>query len=241
MEKVQFGRKSIEYSVKRGRRKRSIAINITPDAEVIVRVPHFLSEEKIEKVVTKKAPWILSKQDYFRKLSELYPEKEFESGEQILFLGRRYRLKLKRDNNNIDYPVVSGRKILLSIDKSMRLEDRKQRIKNILTKWYFYETGNIIKQRVRRYAKFLGVRPRKISVKEQKKRWGSCSNRGTLRFNWRISMAPMSIIDYVAVHELCHLKAKNHSTDFWKFVSLALPDYQQRRQWLKNNSQMLKL
>jgi len=77
--------------------------------------------------------------------------------------------------------------------------------------------------------------PKEIIIKDQKKRWASCSKDGTLRFNWRISMAPISIVDYIVVHELCHLKVKSHSSDFWKLVSITLPDYQKRRDWLKNN------
>ncbi|MEE8381899.1 MAG: M48 family metallopeptidase [Thermodesulfobacteriota bacterium] len=102
-------------------------------------------------------------------------------------------------------------------------------------------TWQTIEQRVKRYGKRLGVLPRDIKIKDQKKRWGSCSNNGILRFNWRISMAPVSIIDYIVVHELCHLKIKSHSPDFWKLVSLALPDYQERREWLKTNTPLLKL
>jgi predicted metal-dependent hydrolase len=241
MERINFGRKNILYSIRRGNRKKTVAINITPTAQVIVLAPHFLGKDKIERFVVKKAPWILEKQAYFARLSELYPEKEFVSGEQILFLGRNYRLKLIKSETYSDTPTLVGRRMFISIDKYLNLENKRRLIRDMLSKWYFSKTKNIIKQRISRYVKIMGVKQPKFKIKEQKKRWGSCSNRAILRFNWRISMAPISVIDYIVVHELCHLKVKNHSSDFWKLVSLALPDYQRRRDWLKNNSAIFKI
>lgn len=123
----------------------------------------------------------------------------------------------------------------------MSSEEGKEVIKDVLIKWYFSKSARIVKQRVNRYSELLAVIPREIKIKDQKKRWGSCSSNGILRFNWRIAMAPISIIDYIVVHELCHLKVKNHSSDFWRLVSLALPDYQRRRDWLKNNTAAFRL
>lgn len=241
MKRIDFGSKSIEYSIKRGNRKKSVAINITPTAQVIVLAPHFLDKDKIERIVVKRAPWIIEKQAYFTRLSELYPEKEFVSGEQVLFLGRNYRLKLIKSETCSDSPTLVGRRMYISINNYPNPENRRKLIKDMLSKWYFSKTENIIKQRISRYVKIMGVKQPEFKIKEQKKRWGSCSSKGMLRFNWRISMAPISIIDYIVVHELCHLKVKNHSADFWKLVSLALPDYQRRREWLKNNFAIFKI
>lgn len=241
MKRLKFGRKIVEYSIKRGGRKKSVAINITPTAQVIVLAPKSLNGEKIEKIVAKRAPWILEKQDYFKKLQWLYPEKEFVSGEQILFLGRRYRLKIIKNGMRLESPYITGRKILISIDDHLSPQDYKKTIRDTLIKWYFSKTEDIVKQRISRYAKLFSIKEPKVKIKEQKKRWGSCSNKGIVRFNWRISMAPISIVDYIVVHELSHLRVKNHSPNFWKLVSLVLPDYQKRRDWLKNNSPIFKI
>ena len=242
MAHINYGTKRIEYSVKRGKRKKTVAINVMPTAQTIVLAPHSLNKEKIKEIVKKKAKWILEKQTYFKQLTTLFPEKEFISGEQILFLGRKYRLKIRdvqREGSKV--PRLIGRRIFISINRHLKRKEKKEIIKDILVKWYFSKSVEMIEQRVKRYGKRLGVIPRDIKVKDQKKRWGSCSNNSILRFNWRIVMAPISIVDYIVVHELCHLKIKNHSSDFWKLMSLVLPDYQERRDWLKNNAPLLKL
>jgi len=242
MEKIKYGKKTIEYRIKRGKRKKTVAINITPTSQVLVLAPGFISRCDISKIVKKKARWILEKQEFFRALAALYPEKEFISGEQILFLGRKYRLKVKQvQGGSAITPKLIGRRMFVSVSEGLSRIEKKKSIKDAVLKWYFSKSERIITKRVNRYSEFIGVKPMETKIKDQKKRWGSCSNNGILRFNWRIAIAPMSIIDYVVVHELCHLKIKNHSPDFWRLVSLAMPDYQKRRDWLKNNAGMFRL
>jgi len=240
MDYINFGTKRIDYTIKRGNRKKTLAINVTLASQVIVLAPNNFSREKIKTIVKKKALWILEKQEHFKRLAMLFPEKELVSGEQILLLGRKYRLKIKEENY-LSIPKLSGRRLFIYVHSNLAPEDRKEIIKDTLIKWYFEKSSKIIKQRVNRYSKLLNLFPKKVIIKDQKKRWASCSKDGTLRFNWRISMAPVSIIDYIVVHELCHLKIKNHSSDFWKLLSIAMPDYQNRRNWLKNNTTIFRL
>jgi len=242
MEHINYGKKRIDYKIKRGKRKKTLAINITPAAQVIVLAPHFLSRYDIGTIIKKKARWILEKQEFFRALAALYPEKEFISGEQILYLGHKYRLKVKQVGKECSSePKLVGRRIYISVNRKLSPKDRKKIIKDALINWYFSKSEQIIKSRVNRYSKMLDIKPKDIKIKNQKKRWGSCSSNGILRFNWRVAIAPISIIDYIVMHELSHLKIKNHSQDFWKLVSLALPDYQERRNWLKNNAAIFRL
>lgn len=242
MEHINYRKRRIEYSIKRTKRKKTLAINIAPTTQVIVLAPDFISREKIRGIITKKARWILEKQKYFKRLAMLFPEKEFISGEQILFLGRRYRLKIKGvQKESSSVPKLIGRKVFISVNKHLNPKEKKEIVKDALIKWYSSKSTKMIKQRVNRYSKIMNVTPREIKIKDQKKRWGSCSKNGILRFNWRIAISPISVIDYTVVHELCHLKVKNHSADFWKLLSLVLPDYQGRRDWLKNNTPIFKL
>ena len=136
---------------------------------------------------------------------------------------------------------LSGRRIIVSVNRNLDSNNRKEIIKDVMQKWYIAKATKIVKQRINRYCKILDLFPKEIIIKDQKKRWASCSKDGALRFNWRISIAPISIVDYVVVHELCHLEIKDHSSDFWKLVSIALPDYQKRRDWLKNNTGIFRL
>jgi hypothetical protein len=236
MEKITAGGKEIEYRIKRGRRKKSIAISISSACQVVVLAPQILSNERIREIVRKKSRWILRKQDDFKKLKKLYPAKEYVSGEQLLFLGRKYRLKImETEDKSGCEPILTGRRIVINVQKNLAQGNRKQIIKDALTNWYHARTAEVLLHRIKRYSGLLNLAPKKIIVRNQQKRWGSCSRSGVLRFNWRIALAPVSIVDYVVVHEICHLKEKNHSGEFWRQVSLVIPDYKKRRQWLKDN------
>lgn len=236
MEKITFGGKLIGYRIKRGKGKKSIAIKVSDTSQVIVSAPKGLSKEKIREIVEKKAGWIDRKQAYFKELNKLYPKKEYISGEQVLFRGRKYRLKIIETGDSPSTEMtLMGRRISIFIKKNLPERKKKETIKEALAKWFQSRSLEFISQRAKRYGQLLNLTPKKIIVRNQEKRWGSCSKSGVLRFNWRISMAPVSIIDYVVVHEICHLKERNHSSDFWRQVALVILDYKRRRQWLREN------
>lgn len=242
MERISSGRKEIEYRIKRGKRKKSIAISIADDCRVVVLAPQVFSEETIREIVKKKSRWIVRKQARLRELKELHPKKEYVSGEEVLFLGRKYRLKIvEKENESSSVPMIVGRRIVISVKKNLPKDSRKQIIKEALTQWYYSRAYEVLLKRVKRYGRLLNLVPEKILVRNQLKRWGSCSRRGSLRFNWRITLAPISVIDYVVVHEICHLKEKSHSSEFWRKVSLAIPDHKKRRQWLRNNAARMEI
>jgi predicted metal-dependent hydrolase len=99
----------------------------------------------------------------------------------------------------------------------------------------------VIRRRVEALAEASGFRPRRVSVRDQKTRWGSCSGRGTLTFNWRLIFAPPSVLDYVVVHELCHLRHAHHGPRFWAAVEALCPNYQAHRDWLRDNGARLRV
>ena len=109
-------------------------------------------------------------------------------------------------------------------------------VKEKMLEWYIERAKEKITERTQRYFKLIGIIPQKIIIRNQQKRWGSCSHSGVLRFNWKVIMAPISVLDYVIVHELCHLIHQNHSHDFWHKVGSIIPDYKKKREWLKEKS-----
>jgi len=241
MASLNFGSQSIDYTIKKGKRKRTVAIQVISPSQVVVLTPHSLSREKVEEIVRKRSQWILQKQERLRNLARLYPAREFVSGDRLLYLGRRYALKVSRAENGAQgRPAIEGRRIVVSVGGEGRACPDKNIVREALLKWYLSEADQVIRRRVELYSKLLDAIPMEILVKEQRRRWGSCSSQGILRFNWQLIMAPLSITDYVVVHELCHLRVKNHSPDFWRLVSRALPDYRQRRKWLRDSSPLLK-
>ena len=127
----------------------------------------------------------------------------------------------------------------IKVPSNLKGENRREEIKRRLVEWYKKEARTKYKERVERYRKKLGVTYNKIYIRDQKTRWGSCSNKGNLNFNWRLIMASPSILDYIVVHELAHLVHANHGDDFWKLVESVIPDYREKREWLRVNGYKL--
>lgn len=114
-------------------------------------------------------------------------------------------------------------------------------VKNAVVKWYRERAREVLQQKVCYFQKFIGKSVGDIRIKEQKSRWGSCSAKGNLNFNWKIIMAEDDMIDYLVVHELCHRLHMNHSKEFWESVGKLIPDYKTKEKWLKENGTQLDL
>jgi predicted metal-dependent hydrolase len=240
MKEIAFGHSKIKYEIRRGKRKKTVALIIQPNASVVVLSPQFLSENKIKQIVLKKAVWIIKRQEKIRRLNPDNTPKDYVSGESFPYLGRQYRLKILRldDHESAPCKLIGGR-FYIALNKRMGGKRASGFIKEKLIAWYRSRAEDKILERTQEYAKLIGKQPAKILIRDQGKRWGSCSNSGVLRFNWKIIMAPLSVLDYVIVHELCHLIIKNHSEKFWNKLSSIILNYKKKRQWLKENSFLL--
>lgn len=209
-------------------RRRSIALMITSDAMLVVRAPLFTPFDYIQKLIDKKTNWINKKIEELQSKPKVLP-KEFVSGEGYLFLGKAYKLKFTEDK---DIELQSS----LMFPKSFLSTAR-----DTLVDWYRTQALKKISERVDWYTKIMGFNSAEIKITNAQKRWGSCGPKGTLNFSWRLIMAPLQVVDYVVVHELVHLTEKNHSRKFWGKVKIAMPDYLQHMNWLKENSSVLNL
>jgi len=235
---IEIEDNKIAYTVVKTRRK-TIGIIVERNGEVRVRAPFRVSENQIFKVVQKKADWILRKVNEAAERSSSSVERKFASGEKLLYLGDEYILETVEKDLAWAEVIKTENTVAVYIPGGMSCEIRKQTIKKALEEWYRKRFSEIVKERVDRYSLRLKVFPRKIAIKDQKTRWGSCSKKENINLNWRLVMAPVDIIDYVVVHELCHLKVMNHSKDFWNLVESILPNYHESRKWLKVNGNRL--
>jgi predicted metal-dependent hydrolase len=237
MSYVQYGNRRINFEIKRGNRKKTVAIHVNPMAPITVLSPRWLDEEKIRMIVRKKVGWIIQKQEQIKNNRDSNPVKEFVSGESFPYLGRHYRLKVIKASSDIEgnCRLVNGR-FLVEVNGNSGGKRDRVTVKRTLINWYLEHAEEKIGERVNRFAQQIGKWPANIEVKNQERRWGSCSRIGVIRLNWKIIMAPISVIDYVIVHELCHLIYPHHSTQFWQKVQSIIPDYKRRREWLKRFS-----
>ena len=216
-------------------RRRSASIYLDGEG-VKVRVPESISDSYVRDLIIRKSPWIKRK---LREAELAVPPRprEFVSGETFSYLGKNYRLKVL-DGNTSSVKLRGG---YLEAIVSGSLGTKEEQIRSLLVKWYQKHARERLEEKTRRYAKILQVKPRSVSVKDYKSRWGSCSVKGDISYNWRIVIAPHRIVDYVVVHELCHILEHNHSPDYWRHVERVIPDFKECRQWLKQNSKQLEI
>ena len=219
--------------IRTGRRK-TASVKVE-EGRVFAAVPDSLSDSRIEALLARKSRWIKEKLRLQRDAVPVKP-KQYISGEHFTYLGRNYRLQ-----------VATGKSVAVKLRQG-RLwvhvpggRDGPGEVRDALTQWYRTHADQKLKEKVERYAGIIGVSPKAVCIKTFKSRWGSCDSRGLVQFNWKIIIAPNRIVDYLVVHELCHLKEHNHSPLFWKCVESVFPDYQECREWLKLNGRILQI
>lgn len=218
--------------VERTSRRKTASIKVD-EGEVIIVVPKQLERDKIDKLLASKHQWIVEKIAQYQTTSPA-TVREYVSGESLPYLGRNYRLKVLK-GDLAPTKLLNGRITVTVPDPSTQTHY----IRRALTNWYKRHADKKIREKVRRYESLVGVETGVVRTKEFKSRWGSCTPYGDLEFNWVIVMAPNRVVDYVVVHELCHLIHHDHSPQFWKEVERAMPDYKEHKEWLRGNAQNL--
>lgn len=210
-------------------RRKSADIRVEEGAVSIV-VPTSTSVEKIDQLLLAKRMWIKEKMALQREMAPV-SSKQFVSGEAFPYLGRNYRLKVECGPFS-PAKLLQGKLVVQTPEGSQQ----PHMIRNALVRWYKRQAALKIREKVARYAPMVGVDPTGVSIKTFKARWGSCTAKGGLEFNWLIMLAPNRMVDYVVIHELCHLIHHDHSPGFWREVGKVMSDYQGCREWLRENS-----
>lgn len=231
--KVRYGTRRIEYGIRRSRRVKTVAVAVDPKEGVVVTAPGDVEIERLDGIVLRKAGWIVGKLKHNSELPPPLPRRQFVSGETFRYLGRQYRLKVvKKERPSNDVALIRGW-LYVEVSRSSTEEERIARARPLVVRWYRDHAGARLPERVAMWAGKIGIEIPEVLVREQQKRWGSCNAKGQLRFNWRIIQAPMRLVDYVVAHELVHLLHPNHDAAFWATLGKAMPDYEGRRQALR--------
>ena len=225
----EYGTQIIEFDVV-FRKRKTMAIQIQAPDKITVISPIGVKEDEILRVVKGKSKWIVQKLFQIREIDHLKRTREYVNGESFIYMGRNYSLQIQYDRTyKIPKAKLYRGKLYVYSDCYDPLF-----IRLAIEKWYKEKALQKIEERISYYQKYFDVAPNKVMVKEQKKRWGSCSSQRNLNFNWKCIMAPSPVLDYLVVHEMCHMVHMNHSPDFWNLVASILPDYEKRREILKN-------
>ncbi len=213
-------------------RRKTLSIEVHPDGSVVVRAPLRASQARIDAVLKERQAWIESKQTLVTQRAAETPNHHFTPAETFPYMGIWYPLEY----------VVQARPALKLQQQTFRLaQSALPKAREVFTHWYMQEARRVFGERMAFWQAKTGLHPLSLSLSSARTRWGSCSSIGRINLTWRLIMAPLEVIDYVIVHELAHLKVKNHSAIFWMEVEKHFPNFKTQRDWLKTNGIRLNL
>jgi predicted metal-dependent hydrolase len=228
--------KTISYEIVYSRKRKRAVIFVLPDMRVEFRAPHGMSTNTIREMVEGKALWILKKLEWFEANKLPDQKKQYLKGESYFYLGKEYPLKIKlADNIKKPFTSFNDCQLIVDIPKNTPEDQLPILVKEAIWSFCRKRAEEEVEKILKIYSKKLEITPPVFKVKYQKRRWGSCSAENVLRINFQLIMAPPKQLEYVVVHEICHVKEKNHSARFWKLVQELMPDYEEHRKSLKKN------
>jgi len=221
----------LNYQIVRSAMRKKLTITVERDRSIIVHAPEGTADEAIRRVVDSKRQWLFEKIHHPQKYQSPQhpPGKEVVNGESAPYLGREYRIEVTETESGA---VEFSRRFLIPL-----AQQKKRR--EVLKAWYIERAKETILPLVARHARDLGVQYGAARIVDNRYRWGSCTVKDNVNFNWRLIKAPMFVIAYVIVHELAHLLEGNHTPRFWNIVRAKAPSTEKARTWLKEHGQLL--
>ena len=251
----EHGSNNILYNLVRSKRQKTSELIIENENEITLRVPFDKPLEEIKEIIQKKIQWILNKQDEYRKSKPEIKEHSYLPSSTLPYLGNNYTIELRNLNINTD----SNIKTSLNDNEKAELKDNKlvfylkdvenyqdtneetikNKIKQLYEDWLYKEAKIIFKEKITNFSKVVEVNPKDWQLKKLKNRWGSLTKNKKIVLNVNLLKTPEEIIDYIIIHELCHLKIEGHSHNFWTMLHKYVPNYAERINWLKINGKIL--
>lgn len=219
-EKIRY---SIEYS-----KRKTVGIIINENGEVIVRAPLGVNIEYIDELIEKKRNWIVEKVRAFREREQLKED-------EVMYLGKVCKKRIVEQKFlKRNFVYFKDNTFILNVSNSSEVE-------KTLEKWFREECYKKVKEVIDKYIGCFTVAPKEVKIKQQKRKWGCCTYDDRIFLNWHIIMARESAIEYVIVHELCHMVHKNHSKEFWNLVQKIYPNYKEEHLYLKEKGYLMKI
>lgn len=224
---------TIPYEIRRSRKARRLRITVRPEGVVAV-APIATGRSQIRSFVESKAGWITRKTLDLAERDVLGPPERFETGSPVRFRDRWYPLEVLEDRAGSRSREVAFKEGLrVHVEGGLDAEAKEEVVRGLVLDWLRQRALEDAERWASSHRERLGVRPSRIRIGNQKTLWGSCSPKNVVSLNWRLIAAPPPVFEYVVVHELCHLVERNHGPRFWALVAEVLPEFEERRAWLK--------
>ncbi len=227
--RIKYGSQIIQFTLEYRERK-TLEISVYPDASVNVVAPIGRTYEEVEQKVRQRAFWIIEQRYFFSLFLPKQPEKRYVSGETFYYLGKQYKIKVEQSEQEqivLKYGIIN-----------VYVKDRtdSEQVRSLLEKWYreragikFHERLELCHKKIKKYDVPLPI----VHIRKMKKRWGSCSKNGAIILNTELIKAPSHCIDYVIMHEMCHIKYFNHGKEFYNLLIQIMPDWEKRKKRLE--------
>ena len=229
MKEIRYENKTIAYTVNKAKVK-NFYITIQ-NGEVVIKAPWYVTSSQIQDVVESKRKWIMEKLEEYQNSPR--KAKEYLDGEKFQILGEEYSLNIYyKDINNAILNVENG-KIVIILPLRYAEEDNTDQIKKMIDKMYYMVAEREVEAAMEKTRKMVGLAPEEYRIKKTKSVWGSCSSNRKITINQNLMMYSRKAVEYVVLHEVCHLKYMNHSKKFWEMVERYMPDYKEAEKELK--------
>jgi len=231
IQQIKYGNGRIVYSIKKSKRRKTSEIHVDKKSVEII-VPETKSLSEIKKMVEGKRNWILQRQSQLRQEK---PGPTYQNNTTVPYLGKNYKLVIKLAQKSDGISKKNSRFVISLRSK----RPSKKKTKLLYESWILENSQSILHKAMVRYSRKVGVKPKKIQMKKLRSKWGSLSNDNTININLHLLKADQKIVDYIILHEICHLKIKQHSHHFWSFIEQFDPTYRDKVEWLNNDGKSI--
>jgi predicted metal-dependent hydrolase len=240
MPHLTIGLKTIAYEVRTSARAKRLRLTVQPEGVEVV-VPPRVPKHEVRRFIDSHRGWIYEKVEKYQALLSSHDGPyRLQDGVRIPFRGEPTPLAVVLADR-VHPRVVEGDGFRLELPQHLPLETHEDVIEGALTKHLKRQAKSDAELAIERFGEPNGLEPSGLRIKDQKRLWGSCTYAGVINLNWRLILAPVEVLDYVVVHELCHLRHRHHQPPFWRMVGEVMPDFERHRRWLKVNGHSLTL
>jgi len=224
---------TISYTIRRSPRAKYVRLEVGPETGLTVVIPRSYNSDQIPDLLKGKERWISGKLARYSHIQQSGSSSSLKNGDIIPYLGRDLKVVTRRPVGNTESVNLQRNRLVVNLTVG------NNGLNLLLGQWYRMQAAQLIEEKVNRMSALMGLKYGRLSIRNQKTRWGSCSQKGNLNFNWKLIMVPEPIIDYVIIHELAHLKEMNHTKRFWQLVEQYCPNWCNHRKWLRDHSMEL--